>query len=63
MIVKTNVSGFIRDTKTGLVSNTNKASFEQMKAQRERDKEIKSLRNEVDVLKIQVAELLKLKDV
>ncbi|MDR3502869.1 MAG: hypothetical protein P4L79_09825 [Legionella sp.] len=60
MKVQTESSGFVRDTQSGLVVNTNKSAFEQIKENRQREKEVRDLRREVDLLKQQVKELREL---
>jgi len=58
--IQTEVPGFYRDTRTGIVTNKNKTAFDQIKAQRARDRELLNLRKEIDILKSQIVELTKL---
>lgn len=54
---KTIFSGFVKDPKSNVVLNSNDEQLAQFKVQRERKKELDSLRKDIDMLKKEVIKL------
>lgn len=57
-IQKTNVAGFVKDKKTGLIIADDESRYRMLLANRKKSKETKTLMGDVDLLRSQVAELL-----
>ena len=64
--VKTNVPGWVKDTDTGVIINTNKSQLDNLKAQRKKNKQIEALESEVQIVKtmmLKICEKLGISDV
>jgi len=53
-IAKTNVPGYVKDTKTGQVTNTNQAAFEEFKMTRTKAKEFESMKEDIKALRSRI---------
>lgn len=54
---KTNATGYIKDTQTGMVINTNNGEYEKIVAAREKESQRKSLEEDVRNMMVEMKEL------
>jgi hypothetical protein len=57
LLEKTNIPGYLKNTETNVVINTNMHQYKTVLQQREKAKELNDLKNEMDSLKDDISEI------
>lgn len=53
-LVKTNIHGLVRDTRTKTVINTNMDGYQNILRERERAQEMSSIKNDIETMKVEL---------